>query len=379
RTPLHLAVQGEQASAVEMLMNHIKEVDPALLNLGDFDGNSPLHLACDTHNAAIVSLLLKGTADVNVRNTIGMTAYNLATERGFEDIADTLIQHGADRSPQQFPTLKGPYFGETPPELTPKLFAKGIVSTSSGRHSSIDFSPNLDEAVWQSGDTLCFMKMENGVWRAPREVPFFKPGYSVDAPFFSADGSRVYLLAGPLDASGISGRLFVWYMDRTRDGWSDPRLLDSVASSVPIHWQASMDKDGNLYTGAGSIYCSRFVNGKYLTPEKLPDIINVVPESAELAGEIGPFISRNGDYLIFNRFNPRPSFEVSFLVSFRRSDGSWSEPQNLSEKLGGGGMAARVTPDGKYLFFMSDRPGSARERSIYWVDAKVIEELRPRE
>jgi Tol biopolymer transport system component len=42
-------------------------------------------------------------------------------------------------------------------------------------------------------------------------------------------------------------------------------------------------------------------------------------------------------------------------------------------------MAARVTPDGKYLFFMSDRPGSARERSIYWVDAKVIEELRPRE
>ena len=37
---------------------------------------------------------------------------------------------------------------------------------------------------------------------------------------------------------------------------------------------------------------------------------------------------------------------------------------------------AVITPDGKYLFFSSDR----REKSqsdVYWVDAKFIKELKP--
>jgi hypothetical protein len=39
---------------------------------------------------------------------------------------------------------------------------------------------------------------------------------------------------------------------------------------------------------------------------------------------------------------------------------------------------ARVTPDGKYLFFQSVRAGSGVTRGLYWVDARVIEEIRPK-
>ena len=65
-------------------------------------------------------------------------------------------------------------------------------------------------------------------------------------------------------------------------------------------------------------------------------------------------------------------------VTFSQPDGSWGEPKNLSERLGGSGndSAAQVTPDGKYLFFQSVRPGSAASRSFYWVDARIIESLR---
>ena len=35
-----------------------------------------------------------------------------------------------------------------------------------------------------------------------------------------------------------------------------------------------------------------------------------------------------------------------------------------------------VTPDGKYIFFNSGRNGNW---DIYWVDAKIIEELKPEE
>ena len=38
---------------------------------------------------------------------------------------------------------------------------------------------------------------------------------------------------------------------------------------------------------------------------------------------------------------------------------------------------AVVTPDGKYLFFQSGRAGSGASRGLYWVDAGIIEEMRP--
>jgi hypothetical protein len=36
-----------------------------------------------------------------------------------------------------------------------------------------------------------------------------------------------------------------------------------------------------------------------------------------------------------------------------------------------------VTPDGKYLFFTSNREESEGGEGIYWVDTKVIEQLKP--
>jgi Tol biopolymer transport system component len=74
--------------------------------------------------------------------------------------------------------------------------------------------------------------------------------------------------------------------------------------------------------------------------------------------------------------SPLPS---QLLISFKGKDGSWSEPRNLSEKLKteGSDSMARVTPDGKYLFFQSNRSDSGVSRGLYWVDARVIEELRP--
>ena len=130
-----------------------------------------------------------------------------------------------------------------------------------------------------------------------------------------------------------------------------------------MHWQFSMDRHGNVYLsaggGIGGIACARFENGRYRAPEKLPAPVNVphTPEERYRAGELGPFISPGGDYLIFTKFGNG----AGLWVTFRQSDGSWGEPKNLSERLGGAGndSAPQVTPDGKYLFFQSVRPGSA--------------------
>lgn len=50
---------------------------------------------------------------------------------------------------------------------------------------------------------------------------------------------------------------------------------------------------------------------------------------------------------------------------------------NLGDKINTGFEDAfgSITPDGKYFFFVRSFGGDKAD--IYWVDAKVIEELRP--
>jgi hypothetical protein len=65
-------------------------------------------------------------------------------------------------------------------------------------------------------------------------------------------------------------------------------------------------------------------------------------------------------------------------VSFRNEDESWSKPQKFGSNFNTNQneLAAFVTRDGKYLFFSRMSPGKG---DIYWVSAKIIEELRPKE
>jgi len=132
-----------------------------------------------------------------------------------------------------------------------------------------------------------------------------------------------------------------------------------------------MDINGTVYFSG--LYMSKFENGKYLTPVKLPSPINIEKSSA-----IGPCISPKGDFIIFNRSTPPPNYTSGVYISFKNKDNSWSEPINLSEKLNLDGSMFRLSPDGKFLFFQSTRSGGAKYRSIYWVDASIIDELRPK-
>ncbi len=64
-------------------------------------------------------------------------------------------------------------------------------------------------------------------------------------------------------------------------------------------------------------------------------------------------------------------------MSFRKADGSWTPAIKLPAPVNTAAseMAASVSPDGKILFFASDRAG---RWSIYWIDANILEACPPR-
>ena len=62
-------------------------------------------------------------------------------------------------------------------------------------------------------------------------------------------------------------------------------------------------------------------------------------------------------------------------LSFREGDRGWSEPRDLGEPINSPSLeiCSIVSPDGKYLFFLSARGG---EIHVWWVEAGFINRSR---
>ena len=374
---IHAAAAGGSAEIVGLLLD--KGFDPAR---PDRFGWTPLHFAARDGRTDAARILIERGAPLDARTVAGQTAYNVAQERAMEAVAALLADKGADKSAVRFPILEGDYLGQKPPAGGAELFAPGIISSIWGLHSTAVFSPDGNEVYWAPMTTfpgeiysrggLLMMKRINGRWTAPAWAPFSGPNGNDDVPFFSPDGKRIYFISRrPLPGEKESGGEKIWFADRTSAGWSEPRPLDPNVNSVNMHWEFSLDREGNVYLGGqppdsrgmSDIYLARFSGGKYERPVNLGEPIN------SAAQETAPFIAPNGSYLLFSR-------QYDLWVSFRGTDGSWSEPVKLGPEVNSPSieLCPIVTADGKYLFFLSQRDG---ESHAYWVRADVIEKLRP--
>jgi len=284
--------------------------------------------------------------------------------------------------------LTGKYLGQPEPGLKPELFAEGLVSVKEGVHGNIVFTPDFTQAAWHPNykvngrSVIYLMNYRNGKWEPPAEF-YLTSGGDFSEPYYSTDGNRVYFLYGKPGKSGLNEYERICYADREKDGWSDQKLLSHLFDTIPTHWQFCLDKNNNLYFSTSiydhnaQIYCSKFSGGQYQQPEKLPGTINTD------APEFSPFISPDEDYLIFTRNlqEGKSPPRMNLFISFRDKNGEWMKARNLSDKLGTPAASdfymmssARVTPDGKYLFFtFFDGAG----HMVYWVDTKIIDDLMP--
>jgi ankyrin repeat protein len=374
-TLLHSAASGDSIKILEILI--AKGLD---INLRDNYGWTPLHYAArDGRVEAVERLITKG-ADINARSIMGQSPLNAADEMKQDKVRALLIKKAAEDKPIQFPVLEGDYMGQKPPGETPELFAAGIVSSIWGLHSAVGFSPDGNMAMWApmitipgqlySTGGILMSERKNGHWTAPRFAPFTGDEEG-DVPFFSPDGKCVYFMsAQPLPGDSQSRKERIWYVDRTAEGWSEPKAVDPSVNDYPHHWHFSVDAGHTIYFGSsipegygeGDIYCAKLVDGKWQKPENLGPPVNTDK------GEGMPFIAPDGSYLLFSR-------TYDLYISYRKEDGGWTEPVSLGKPINSSSIdiCPMVTPDGKYLFFLSQRGG---ESHIWWVNAGFIEKLK---
>jgi len=378
----HIAAKSGNLQSLQLWL----KANPDFLNKKTNDGNTALYLSVYGKHLDLVKYLVSAGADLNIRNTMGQSAYNLAESCKFETIKDFLLSKNTDRSPQEFPLLESEYLGQKEPGLKPELFAEGIVSTHRNVYGNIVFSPDFKEACWTPNEPgndhqhggLIISKVKDGRWSPSEEVFFLDPeSYSHRSPFYSYDGNRLYFQGyRKTGVRSFDQKEKFYFVAKTENTWSEPSLLDTIFNNYGMHWQFSLDRKNNLYFGgknrsienSGGIYLSQFIDGKYTEP------VLQIPNEQLKEAIFAPAISPDGDYMLFIRILPRGSVSpriFSLYVCFHKEDGSWTNPQDVGELLNMGSNQPRISHDGKYIFFIE-------HNKTYWVSSKIIEKLKPK-
>ena len=271
-----------------------------------------------------------------------------------------------------FPKLSGPYLGQKPPGMTPEHFGVGVIDNDE-RVFAITFSPDGKECFYTKSlttNTIMTAKEINGRWSKPVIAEFSGKVFDFE-PHITPDVTKmIFGSLRPLPGSNKQDEVHQWVIEKKDDGWSEPKPLGSPFSDGFCMY-VSVANNGNIYfTGIDGIYLSVFLDGKHSTPKKLDQVINDLQYAAH------PFIAPDESYLIFDAQPEDGNSEL--FVSFRNEDESWSKPQKFGSNFNTNQneLAAFVTRDGKYLFFSRMSRGKG---DIYWVSAKIIEELRPKE
>jgi hypothetical protein len=299
-----------------------------------------------------------------------------------------------------FHVLNGQYFGQALPNEKLEILAPGIISTGL-EEGVITFIPDGKECYWSvlfSGfETILTSKLEYGKWTKP-EVATFSGKYYDGWPAIQSDGKRMFFHSSrPVadTSTGITAKFNVWYMDRTENGWSDPIVANAPVNGSENSTCPSVTISGNLYIskrfsdGSEKLCRSELRNGVYQELEILPGNINILKDNFH--GYIAP----DESYLIRPCYGRPDNIGEgwNYYISFRKSDRTWSDLVNLGKEVNSVYCAGApsISSDGKYLFFQGisstsiintlDRKYSLEElidRDIYWIDAKIIEELRPK-
>jgi tetratricopeptide (TPR) repeat protein len=299
-----------------------------------------------------------------------------------------LICLGQTVSAQNVTTAKGKYLGQKPPGNIAQLFSPGIISSDSMEHSAPAFSPDGSSVLWtvitrSKPAYLLEMKYENGAWSKP-----FKPSFADSTaddfyPNFTADGSKLLFSSRrkyPYDANAQRD-IGLWIVKKTSTGWEQAVPFDSTVATG-IEYASSIASSGNVYFSCRKqqgrifdIYHSSINNGNYLRPEPLPFNINTT------SYEDGPIIAPDESYIIFES-DRAGGVEggIDLYISFKTTSGQWTTPVNMGPEVNSKDAErfAKISPDGKYLFFGSNRRkvNGRSQFDVYWIEADIISRLK---
>lgn len=254
--------------------------------------------------------------------------------------------------------------------VAPTVFEPGIISCAP-HEAAPAFTPDGRTVFFQRGNpseaTILVSHREGGHWSQPTIAPFsgrwndMEPAMAPDGSYLIFVSSRPIVPGGKSIDGVFNGKRHpgrggnLWRVDRTATGWSKPYRLPETVNSSTTTFSPSIARDGSLYfmhpdktTGRFRLYRAQWRDGRYLAPVPLPF-------STGASTDVDPAVDPDERFLVFGS-SRKPAADMDLFIVFRGKHG-WGTPVHMGTVVNAPGSDAepRLSPDGKTLYFSSER------------------------
>lgn len=275
----------------------------------------------------------------------------------------------------------------------PTVFAPGVISGPAN-----DLSP----AFTPDGKTVFFTRanssqslilvshLSGGKWSTPTIASFsgkwrdLEPTMAPDGSFLifasnrpATDGGKAidaYYNGAP--QPGIGGNL--WRVDRTPNGWGEPRRLPDVVNGNGSIFSPSIAADGSLYfmkpVGAQTrfhIFRAQFAHGTYDAPVAVPIA------AGDSVGDYDPAVAPDESFIVFSSSRMKANGTSLFIA--KKQGNAWGAPVFMGAAVSppqSNDIEARLGADHRTLYFSSRREvptgadnGVTAEKGLEMMDA----------
>lgn len=219
---------------------------------------------------------------------------------------------------------------------------------------------------------------KNGEWTKAEPIPNINTSENEAAQSVSADGK--FLVFTVCNRKGDFGSCDLYFSERINGRWSTPKNIGAPINSAGWESQPSVapNADAIYFTRGGArgqgdknlMVSKRKDDGSWAEPQAVAELNTPYDDCA-------PCIHPDGQTLYFSSAGHAGMGGLDLYVSRLREDGSWDKPINLGYPINTAQNeeALAVALGGNLAFIASDRPGGLGSLDIYSFEMPV--ENRP--
>lgn len=244
-----------------------------------------------------------------------------------------------------------------------KVFLPGVVSTGYNERD-MAISPDGTEMFYtiqaprMAMSVIVRRTLNENHWSDAEVAPFSGQFSDLEA-VFSEDGKKLFFVSNrPIQPGGPSKDYDIWYVEKNKQGWSNPVHAGTQINSKADEYYPSPTSDGSIYftaerpdaLGKEDIYKSQWSNNQFQKP------VNIGAGVNSKLDEFNAFVDPHEQYILFGTEGGEGDLGRGDLyISYRNANGTWTKGRNLGSPINSSRLDYCPFVYKETLYFTSER------------------------